>query len=656
VVDAFGCKGHVLLVDDEESILKFSGRLLEQRGYQVDVALSGAAALQRLESGDIDILATDLMMPGMDGVELIGRAKEICPELQCMMMTGHGEIESAVLAMERGAFNYLLKPIEIDALDAVLKIGMERVGLIATRKWVEEENARLSSAVEHSSEAMVICGTGFEVSYINPAFSKLAHFTIEDLASRSFLGLLVSGQEDTETVIRGVIDSQQTWKGDIHIKNLDGQSILTELSVSPLSNDEGNQGGCIIILRDIREERAIRKKLAHKERAESIGMLAGGIAHDFNNLLTTIMGNADLLQLKTKSDPSMNRNVDRIRNAGQSAAELCQLLLAYAGKGQYVVQQIDLSHAVEEGIHLMDLSVPANVRMHMKLLNKLPFIEADVTQLHQLVMSLLMNAIESVADLAGDIVIETGILDIQEHALTLWKFGEDAQAGKFVFIRISDTGCGMDKETLNKVFEPFFSTKFTGRGLGLSAVAGVMKALNGVLELQSTVGEGTSITLAFPSLEARTQPEKGDVSEDSSFNINFEEDEVGDGDLVLIVDDDEDILDIIEVSLEDLGYNTLTACDGQDAVRVYEENQASIVGVLMDMTMPNMNGDKAFLKMAEINPKVQVILSSGYTEEEIMEKSGFRESVPVGFLQKPYSISELQRFVKTRFKKSRASR
>ncbi|MDQ6989459.1 MAG: response regulator [Mariprofundaceae bacterium] len=656
-MQAVGIQGSVLLVDDEESILKFLSRLLEQRNYKVEVALSGFAALKRLEDGDIDILATDLMMPGMDGVELIGRAKALYPELQCMMMTGHGEVESAVLAMERGAFNYLLKPIDVDALDMVLRVGMERVGLIAARKWAEEENARLSSAVEHASEAILICGLAFEVNYVNPAFSNLVQFSLEDVASLSFLGLLADGQEDILTVLRGMMDTSQTWKGEVKVKNMDGQSVLTEMSVSPLSDDMGKHNGCIIMLRDVREAHALREKLKEKERIDSIGMLAGGIAHDFNNLLTTIMGNAELLQLKSGNDPLMLRYVDRIRHAGQSAAELCQMLLSYAGKGQYVVQQVDLSKAVEEALHLMDTAVPKHIRMHMKLPTEALNFEADKTQVHQLVISLMMNAIESIEDREGDIILETGKINISSHHLSEWIFGDEpeSKAGEYVFLRVTDTGCGMDKSTQDKMFEPFFSTKFTGRGLGLSAVAGVMKAAQGLIEMQSTEHEGTSMTLAFPWQGEETDVGGvSDVSDVSSFDIRFGQPEIEIGDIILIVDDDEDILDIMDVSLQDLGYETLTAFDGENAVRMYEANQEHIVGVLMDMTMPNMNGDKAFLKMAEINQDVKVILSSGYTETEIMTKCGFESAVPAGFLQKPYSISELQRFVQKIFKKRRA--
>jgi two-component system cell cycle sensor histidine kinase/response regulator CckA len=359
--------------------------------------------------------------------------------------------------------------------------------------------------------------------------------------------------------------------------------------------------------------------------------LAGGIAHDFNNLLMGVLGNADLANRKLPSDSPARENLAEIEKAAQRAADLARQMLAYSGKGRFVIGKIEINAVVEEMVHLLESSISKSALLRYDFAANLPVVEADATQIRQVIMNLITNASEAIGEGDGEILISTGRMDCDRAYLRATYLDEQQPAGSYVFLEVSDTGCGMDKATVEKLFEPFFTTKFTGRGLGLAATLGIIRSHHGAIKVDSTPGKGTTIRVLLPALEGQVAQD-GDVASDT-------DDWQGQG-TILLVDDEETVLTTSERMLEFLGFMVLTARDGTEAINLFRARADDIDCVILDLTMPSLSGDQVFDELRRIKNDARVVLSSGYSEQEIKER--FAGKGLAGFIQKPYQLASLK--------------
>ena len=377
----------------------------------------------------------------------------------------------------------------------------------------------------------------------------------------------------------------------------------------------------------------LERQLLHAQKLESLGVLAGGIAHDFNNLLMAVLGNLELA-LDDLSPVSLARpRIDQAVNAAKRASDLTRQMLAYSGKGQFVVRDVNLSELVTENAHMLRASISRNVTMNLNMEDGLPLISVDPGQMQQIIMNLITNASEAIGDQPGVISIATGVQDCDDQILSRSRVEEKPGAGRFVWLQVTDTGCGMDSETLQRLFEPFFTTKFTGRGLGMSAVLGIVRGHHGALILDSEPEKGTVIRVLLP-VSPNAWAEK-----DATGAIPDPDSARAASGTVLIVDDDEMICSLCEDMITRAGFQTLTAIDGEHAIEIFRDHADEIDCVLMDLTMPRMDGVAAFSEIRRIRPKARVILSSGFSELEATER--FLGHGLSGFIQKPYQMDEL---------------
>ena len=368
------------------------------------------------------------------------------------------------------------------------------------------------------------------------------------------------------------------------------------------------------------------QRMEQMQRLESLGVLAGGIAHDFNNLLAIIMGHAGLAKQLGGMKKDTSENLSAIIEASQKAAELCKQMLAYSGKGKFVVQALDLSELIGGMTSLLKVSVGKGVVVRAELEEGLPAIEADVEQVQQVVMNLVINAGEAIEGGSGTIDIATGVIQADAEYLQAADVEHTSlQAGRYVWLEVGDTGSGMDEATRKQLFEPFFTTRFVGRGLGMSAVLGIVRGHKGAIRVYSEPGEGTSIKILFPAVEQEAEL----LSEPDS----AEKAEHGTG-TVLVVDDEEHVRSVAALMLEEAGYRTMLASDGQEGVDMLRRHVDEIDCVLLDMTMPRMAGDEAFVEMRRIKPDIRVVLSSGYNRQTATQY--FTGKGLAGFVQKPY--------------------
>jgi PAS domain S-box-containing protein len=373
------------------------------------------------------------------------------------------------------------------------------------------------------------------------------------------------------------------------------------------------------------DRRRLEAQVRHAQKLESLGVLAGGIAHDFNNLLTGVLGHARLARMKLQTESPAIPSLEQIEKASERANELCRQMLAYSGKGRFTVKTIDLSALVEEMVHMVEMALSKKAELSLSLGRDLSGIDADDTQVRQIVMNLVTNASEAIGDRVGTISVTTGSAECTEEYLSGTYLDESLPEGEYVFVEVSDSGCGMDQETLGKIFDPFFTTKFSGRGLGLAAVLGIVRGHRAAIRVESEPERGTNVRVLFPASEEQVGADP--VGERPATERR------GSG-TILVVDDEETVRRFARESLELAGFDVLTAGDGLEALELYRQHTDEIRLVILDLTMPHLDGEETFQRLKALRADVRVVLSSGYDEQDATSRFAGKDEVT--FLQKPY--------------------
>lgn len=408
-----------------------------------------------------------------------------------------------------------------------------------------------------------------------------------------------------------------------------------QVSVEPLRDSMGEITGTVGVAVDITERLASEQALQHSQRLESLGLMAGGVAHDFNNLLVSLLGQASLAMNKLPSDSPAQFHIEKAVEAAETAASLTRQLLAYSGRGQFEIQPLQLNQIIDENQHLFEAAASHLVAIETDLDESLPLIEADPGQMQQVIMSLILNAVEATEEHSGQVVLRTRarMLDEAEGESPASYTGRPLPSGPYVCLEVSDNGRGLDPETAKRIFEPFFSTREGGRGLGLAAVLGIARGHKAGLEVNSRVGQGTTFRLYFPALA----PEQ--AVRDPTVPVTGPAPPVDRPACVLVVDDEVSICQVVADILHDSGLNTLTAFNGFHAIEEFAERPGQIDLVLLDLSMPGMSGEETLAELQAIDPEVKVLLSSGYNREELSQRL-YGKNV-VGFLKKPYDAETL---------------
>jgi PAS domain S-box-containing protein len=494
---------------------------------------------------------------------------------------------------------------------------------ISDRKHLEAANARLAAVVESSDDAIISKDLNGIVQTWNTGAEQVYGYSREEAAGRSIAFLLPVGRaHEEQEILARLRRGERVQHCETTRLRKDGSLIHVSLTVSPIRDVSGQVVGASHVARDITERKEnLEVQMRQTQRLESLGVLAGGIAHDFNNLLTGIIGNASLVAEMLPSQEPARSYLDNLMLASQRAADLSAQLLAYSGRGQFVVGPVNLTTVVSEVNLLIGASIPKTVSVHMELDPELPMVEADRNQMQQLFMNLILNGAEAVGEnRSGSVVVRTSMQHLDQGYIDAALAGSSVDSGVYACVEIRDDGCGMDDETKARIFEPFFTTKFSGRGLGLSAALGIVNAHRGVIRVYSTLGHGTTFKVWLPALAAVKPEEQRHTAPAKS--------------AILVVDDEEMVRKVAKASLEKRGYTVLVASNGREGVDLFS-NVPSIALVILDLTMPVMNGDEALRRMRQARPGVPVIVSSGYTEAETMKR--FRGEPAVSFIQKPYT-------------------
>jgi len=379
------------------------------------------------------------------------------------------------------------------------------------------------------------------------------------------------------------------------------------------------------------ERLALERRLLEGQKLESLGLLAGGIAHDFNNLLGIIIGHSSLLRLEPVRNDETDAKFSAVEAAAQRAADLCGQMLAYAGKGRFLIESTDLTALTEKLVPLLKVSSLKQAQLELVLAQDLPPVRADVTQLRQVMMNLVINAADALGENRGRITITTGVMSADATYLDTCVAGANLPAGNFVFLEVRDTGCGMSPEVRARIFDPFFTTKFTGRGLGLAATLGIVRSHHGALQVETAVGAGSTFRLLLPAAPALVTPLARPALAPNNWKFTGR---------ALVIDDDEPVRIVAADLLKSIGASVQTASDGPAGIAAVRANPSEFDVVLLDLLMPGFSGEETLKVLRTVRPDLRVLIISGFSENDVLQRvSG--DQGPLGLLRKPFNRSAL---------------
>lgn len=495
----------------------------------------------------------------------------------------------------------------------------------------------LRTIIDATGEAMISVGAHGLIELFNSAAERMFGYRraemvgapIERLISQRFRADDLERMGDCFAVGRSESEIGRVW--ETTGMRRDGTEFPVELMRTVGRSDDGPF--VIAIARDLterkraeQERRELDARLQEAQRLESLGTLAGGVAHDFSNLLVGVLGNASLAMDEVSPNSPVWQLLSRIERAARSAADLTRQLQAYSGRGSFVIAPVDVSVIVREMTHLLRSSVSRRAELGFELANEPLLIQADASQVRQVILNLAVNASESFGEKSGSVTIRTGVVHADNVLRKRAHLGEQLPAGQCIAITVTDTGCGMDERTKSRVFDPFFTTKFTGRGLGLAAVLGIARSHGGAVDVESRPGSGTSVTVLFPCCGPQGESTDADTA-------------LGSRGVVLVVDDEETVRQVASAVLKRNGYDARCTSNGREALDVFGKDPGAFAAVLLDLTMPELDGEETIRELRRLRPDIPVILSSGYEPGEVMER--LEDARPTAFIRKPYSAAAL---------------
>ena len=510
--------------------------------------------------------------------------------------------------------------------------------LTETTDALLEASRQQRAILDNSSDLMWVKDPAGRYAAVNPAFAAAKGRPMHEIEGRTSaeLGESAVGRALT-TLENEALGRRLPLTREVAVPHGDSERIL-EITITPISDEQGAPHGLTGTARDVTDRRRSEAeqqrhaaRMQDAQKLESLGLLAGGVAHDFNNLLGVIQANAELARADLPPGSPARESFAEIERSTHRAADLTRQMLAYAGMGRVSIEPVDLSELVRGTAELLRTVVSKKVELRLELADGLPAVEADATQLRQVVMNLISNASDAIGDVTGLITLRTSGVRLRRGELELPHGQEALDPGQYVLIEVTDTGCGMTPETRARIFDPFFTTKFVGRGLGLAAVLGILRAHGGVIDIDSEEGHGSTFRVYLPAgvHTARTL-ERTPAS--SAFPAGVV------GGTILVVDDEPTLRALSQRVFERAGFEVLGAADGVEALQLIDDGLEP-AGVLLDMLMPRMNGEETLRALRERRPKLPILLTSGFSEAVAAQR--LLDTTGVSFLQKPFGAKQV---------------
>jgi PAS domain S-box-containing protein len=648
----------ILVVDDEPDVCEILSQSLRMEGYDVSVAVDGHDAIERFKDQAADLVITDMRMPKADGLDVLRYVKTRDPLVEVIVLTGYGTLQNAISALKNeGAYHYLTKPLEdIEEFLTVVRNALERRLLRrqnqrlldelreknrylknqndsadAARVELEEALERFTSLVNAIPSGVIELDTQGIIRVANTASHDLFALPPGELPKRSVFDLIPDEAQRAD--LRQYIESLTTSTPAPTPKITQGRTahgkvIDLQVNWNYQRSGDGSLAGFIAVLTDITAQRQaseervqLEKHLAAAQKKEAISTLAGGIAHRFNNALAAVMGNLELLELSIKGDQQGSTYIERIMDQTKEMAQQTQKLLAYAEGGKYRAKHLDLGAFVKDSLPIIRFSLEEEREIQYQVEETAIDIKVDPTQLELMLSALVQNAAEA-TNAKGTIWISAAKVAAPPETLS------ELSPGPYAHLCVEDDGQGMDAQTLDRLFEPYFSTKFEGRGLGMAAVQGIIANHEGGITVSSCLGQGTTVSVYLPLSETPAPEIQAPLAEASI-----------DGYRLLIIEDEPALLRACEAMLTDLGCQVWSAPTAESGIQQLKAYRDDIDLVLMDLILPDMGAMALFKALREIRTDLRVVLCSGFSidgpAQDIIDAGA------IAFLQKPYSTKAL---------------
>ncbi len=698
-------KQSILIVEDEPVQAMKLQFVLEQAGYTVHATDNGMSALSFLEQNAVDLVISDVMMPGMDGYTLCRRIHQTGQSKKCMvvLLTSQADPSDVLSGLSVGADNYIMKPWdpkdlivrvkqilasashrlrreEAESLEvsyrgkeyviqanrlqmlnfflttyetqfrhsrkvasardelALISENLEQVvaertaalrGEMEERHRAEERIAEQAALLDLAHDAIVVTGTDHEVLYWNKSAETLYGWPAAEAVGRGVSSLFLNDHDKAAIAARAKLFEDGRWTGEMDQVTKDGTALVVQTSWTLVRDAKGEPKSILTISTDVSQKKKLEGQFLRAQRMESIGTLAGGIAHDLNNVLSPVLLSMAIFKERMK-DPDSLKMLGMIEESARRGADMVKQVLMFARGVQGERMVLQPRHLVREMQKIVDQSFPKNFTFEMNTPAQIPCVKGDATQLHQVLLNLCVNARDAMPQ-GGTfrLSVEGVTLDEQYAALN-----PEAKPGNYVLVRASDTGTGIPPEVIDKIFEPFFTTKEVGKGtgLGLSTVLAIVRGHEGFVRVRSQVGTGTTFEIYLPAVDAFDGVQ---VRNEDAPPRN------GNGETVLVVDDERIVREITRLTLLSHGYNVLTADEGTEALALYSKHGSEISVVLTDIVMPYLDGASTIRALQRMDPDVKVIACSGLNSNE--KRIGAMTLRDVPFLEKPYTTEALLR-------------
>jgi two-component system cell cycle sensor histidine kinase/response regulator CckA len=646
----------ILVVDDEKRIADNIVSSLNREGFNAIAAYDGSHAAVLFEQQRFDLVLLDISMPGMNGFEVMEHIFNLKGDVLVIIMTGFASVESAVKALKKGAWDYFKKPFEYADLIKTVKNAMAQSNLLADKKAVcarlEASEKQHKYMVNNSPDLIFTLDSNGCFTFVNDQFENLLGFTCKALMGSRFEDLV---HKDDSTKVRQLIASGTFAQEGTDCHEMDfrfkkdnqnlshhdpyGDCAFMELKASPIYLPAyGNRKelkGVYVVARDVTERVNLEAQLRQAQKMEAIGTLAGGIAHDFNNILMGIQGYASLVKSGFEKNSDEFKRLANIDEYVASGAEMARQLLGFAQKNSHEECMINLNYLLKMSIKLF-ARTKKDILIEQYLDKKLWGTIVDEGLIKQVLMNLFVNAWHAMPQ-GGKIIIKSENVMMDESGSAEFVFEEP---GGFVKITVTDTGIGMDKETMSRMFDPFYTTKTMGQGtgLGLATAYGIIKSHKGAFKVKSAPGKGSSFMFFLPA---------ENVSIENKINIENDEKIINGRGRILLVDDEKGVIEVCSEMLETLGYEVEQASSGKEAIKRMEKDNDKIDLVILDMVMPGMNGFETYEIIQKIRPDCKVLVSSGYSKEE--EINRMIEKGCNDFIHKPFDVAMLSEKLRSIF-------
>lgn len=498
---------------------------------------------------------------------------------------------------------------------------------ITARKRAEEQIREQAALLDKAQDAILVCDLNDYIIYWNNSAERLYGWKTEEAIGNNAFELLFNRDSTQFIASRRAVLEHEEWQGELQQVTKEGKEIVVESRWTLVHNNEGEAKSILVVNTDITDKKKIEAQFLRAQRMESIGALAGGIAHDLNNVLAPILTAVQILQMRFSDDKSL-RILNTIESNVKRGADMVKQILTFARGVEGERMPLQIQHLIYELEKIVLETFPKSIKVKLDLPANLCTVSGDSTQLHQVLLNLCVNARDAMPK-GGRLMISAENTEVNEEFARL---NLDAKVGSYIVIKVTDTGIGIGGNIINKIFEPFFSTKEPGKGtgLGLSTVLAIVKSHGGFINVSSELGRGTSFEVYLPALVETETEEAQEIATDLLY---------GNGELILVVDDETSILEITRETLETYGYKVMVAHDGAEAIAKYARYKESVQVVITDMMMPVMDGAATIRALRRINPKVRIIASSGF-----MEDAKIAQFVGDGinaFLHKPYTADKL---------------